>query len=40
MDETACISVYSIIGECILGMQREIVSYVVDKVKEITPSTL
>ena len=40
MDETACISVYSIIGECILGMQKEIVSYVVDKVKEITPSMM
>ena len=40
MDETACISVYSIIGECILGMQKEIVSYVVDKVKEINASTL
>lgn len=25
MDETACISVYTIIGECISGMQMEIV---------------
>ena len=37
MDETACISVYSIIGgeQCIHGMQKEIINYFVDKIKEI-----
>ena len=35
MDETACISVYNIIGECIIGMQKEIVILFVDKVKSI-----
>lgn len=37
MDETACISVYTIIGECIYGMQKEIVNYFVDKIKVIAP---
>lgn len=37
MDETACISVYTIIGECIYGMQKEIINYFVDKIKEIAP---
>ena len=35
MDETAYISVYNIIGECIIGMQKEIVILFVDKVKSI-----
>ena len=40
MDETACISVYTIIGECIIGMQKEIVTLFVDKVKTIAPMDL
>ena len=40
MDETACISVYTIIGECIYGMQKDIVNYFVDKIKEIAPQSL
>lgn len=40
MDETACISVYGIIGECVLGMQKEIISYVIDKVRQIRAEDL
>lgn len=40
MDETACISVYNIISECVGGMQKEIVNYFVGKVKEIAPSSM
>jgi len=40
MDETACISVYGIISECVAGMQNEIVNYFVDKIKEIAPMSL
>ena len=40
MDETACISVYNIISECVGGMQKEIINYFVGKVKEIAPSSM
>ena len=42
MDETACISVYSIIGadQCLNGMQKNIITYFIDKVKEITPQSM
>lgn len=40
MDETACISVYNIIGECVGGMQKDIINYFVDKVKDIAPSSM
>lgn len=40
MDETACISVYNIISECVAGMQKEIIICIVDKVREITPSLM
>lgn len=42
MDETACISVYGIIGgeQCINGMQKEIINYFVDKIREIVPSSM
>lgn len=38
--EVACISVYNIIGECIFGMQKEIIIHFINKVKEIPPSQL
>jgi hypothetical protein len=42
MDETACISVYSIIGgdQCINLMQKELINYFVSKIKEIQPSSM
>lgn len=40
MDETACLSVYSIIGECVIGMNKSIVNCFVDKIKEINPMNM